>query len=256
MYQNILQTKDEYRLMRKACEISVEILNELRSAVKIGVSPYEIDELAGELCAMRKVKPSFKGVPGPKNPFPANSCVMVNDETVHNIPFSKESFKSGDIVKVDFGIIYQGFFTDHGVTIGLGELSDRHKSLISTAELSVKTAIPYAVDGNRTGDISSVLGEVAELSGFDSVWNFTGHGIGKSIHTSPNIPFFGEPGTGEKLVEGMVLCIENWITDGSAALKLENDGWTLRTKDGSYSSMLEHMVIVGKKSAEVLTKLS
>src|SRR5690606_39421738 len=138
----------------------------------------------------------------------------------------------------------------------LGKQSERRKSLIATAELSVNTAIPYAIEGNGTGDISSVLGEIAEMSGFDSVWNFTGHGIGKAIHYAPNIPFFGEPGTGDKLVEGMVLCIENWITDGSAALKLENDGWTLRTKDGSYSSMLEHMVIVGKKSAEVLTKLS
>lgn len=254
-YQNIVKTEQEYTDLKKACDISVEILRELRTAVKVGVSPKDIDELAGELCAKHKVRPSFLNVPGTKFPFPANLCVMVNDEAVHAIPYSEEPFKDGDLIKVDFGIIYNGFNTDHGVSIGIGELSDRKKSLISTVELSVETAINYAIPGNRTGDISNVLGEIALMSGFDSVSNFGGHGIWKSIHMSPSIPFYGDPGEGEKLVEGLLICIENWITEKSAHLVLENDGWTLRTRDGSYSAMAEHMVIVRKGKPEVLTRL-
>jgi methionyl aminopeptidase len=252
-YQNIIKTEQEYKDLKKACDISVQILKELKDNVKVGVSPKDLDELAGDLCAKYKVLPSFKNVPGPKMPFPSNLCVMVNDQTVHAIPNSSIPFKSGDIIKVDFGVIFNGLFTDHGVTVGIGELSNRRKSMIATVELSVETAIKYALPGSRTGNISNVLGEIAALSAFSSVENFTGHGIGKYIHFPPNIPFFGRPNSGEVLQEGMILCIENWITDGNSDLKLAKDGWTLSTLDGSYSAMSEHMVIVKKKGPEVLT---
>jgi len=255
-YQNILKTEEDYKTLRKACDISVEILRQLRDSVKIGVSPKDIDDLAGELCAKNKVLPSFLGVPGPKMPFPSNCCVMVNDQAVHAIPSSPIPFKSGDIVKVDFGILYNGFNTDHGLTIGLGKLSERKQSLIKTVEYSVDSAIKYAVHGNKTGDVSNVLGEISEMSGFDSVWDFAGHGIGRKMHYAPSIPFFGDKRKGEPLIDGMVICIENWITEESARLLLESDGWTLRTKDGSYSAMAEHMVIVRKKQPEILTLLS
>lgn len=252
-YQNIIKTEDEYKRVKRACDISVQILKELKSAVKVGVSPKDLDELAGELCAKHKVVPSFLGVPGVKSPFPSNLCVMVNDEAVHAIPSSEVGFVEGDIVKVDFGIIYEGINTDHGITLGVGEISNRRKSLIATAELSVNTAIEQAVAGAKTGDISYLLGEIALMAGFDSVSNFGGHGIGKKIHYAPSIPFYGEKGTGETLSEGMLICIENWITENSADLMLEDDGWTLKTTDGSYSAMFEQMIIVRKGKPEILT---
>ena len=181
---------------------------------------------------------------------------MVNDEAVHAIPSSTRGFESGDVIKVDFGIIFDGINTDHGITLGVGEISEKRKSLISTAELSVNTAIEQALDKAKTGDVSYILGEIALMAGFDSVSNFGGHGIGRKIHYAPSIPFYGDKNTGETLVDGMLLCIENWITEGSADLYLEDDGWTLKTVDGSYSAMYEHMVIVRKGKPEILTKLS
>lgn len=254
-YQNIIKTEADYTSIKKACDISVEILRELRSNVKEGVSPKDMDELAGELCAKHKVRPSFLGVPGMNSVFPSNLCVMVNDQAVHAIPSSNVAFKSGDVVKVDFGIIYNEFNTDHGITLGVGEITSRRQSLISTVELSVNKAIEEAMPKAKTGDVSYVLGEIALMAGFDSVSNFGGHGIGKKIHYAPSIPFYGEKGTGETFQEGMLVCIENWITEGSADLILENDGWTLRTSDGSYSAMAEHMVIVRKGKPEILTYL-
>lgn len=254
-YENIIKNEKDYYEIKKATEISVDILRDLRSAVKEGVSPKDMDDLAGELCAKHKVRPSFLGVPGIKSPFPANLCIMVNDEAVHAIPNSELPFKVGDLIKVDFGIIYNGWNTDHGITLPIGEVDERHLILKSTVDLSVDTAIQNIRAGVRSGDISYVLENISSMSGFGSVRDFGGHGIGKNIHHSPSIPFIGERGEGERLEENMLLCIENWITDGSPDLKLEEDGWTLRTKDGSYSAMMEHMVIVRKENAEVLTLL-
>lgn len=254
-YKNILSSAEEYSIVKDACAISVEILKELKKNTVVGISPREIDEFAGWLCERFKVKSSFFGVPGVKNPFPSNSCVLVNDESVHAIPKSKIPLKSGDLVKVDFGIVYRGFNTDHGFSKGIGTLSDRENELISIVELSVESGIKKAIAGNLTGEISYVLGEVTKMSGFHSVDNFGGHGIGKEIHMSPSIPFFGSKYSGERLQKDMIICVENWITLGVSDLILEKDGWTLKTKDGSKSAMAEHMVIVRDGSPEVLTRM-
>lgn len=254
-YENIIKSEKDYYEIKKATEISVEILRALRAAVKEGVSPKDMDDLAGELCARHKVRPSFLGVQGIKSQFPSNLCIMVNDEAVHAIPSSENPFKEGDLVKVDFGVIYNGWNTDHGITLPIGEVSERRSILKSTVDLSVDTAIQNIRAGVRSGDISYVLEDISSMSGFGSVKDFGGHGIGKNIHYSPSIPFVGDRGEGERIEENMLLCIENWITEGSPDLLLEGDGWTLKTKDGSYSAMMEHMVIVRKDSAEILTLL-
>jgi methionyl aminopeptidase len=203
--------------------------------------------------------PAFKGVRGPTSDFPGAVCISVNDETLHTIPFSKRKFKSGDIIKIDFGIIYKNFATDHCITIGIGKLTDEEKRLINTAKNCVETAIKKALSGNTVGDISFALQTITELEGFEYVRDYAGHGIGKlehgGLHIVPSIPSFGMPGTGRELVEGQTICIENQVSLGAADLILDDDDWTLKTVDGSKTAMFEHTVMVGKKKPLILTKL-
>lgn len=253
MYKNIFTSVSDITQIKKAAEISSKILLELKRSAVEGSSPFEVNSLARSLCKQNNVVSSFFGVNGPKMPFPEYSCVMVNSETVHNIPSSKTPFQRGDVVKIDFGIIYNGFFTDHGTTVLIEPVLPVHQRLVSTANLSVKKAVEQACAGNTTGDIANVLGTITTLAGFTSVIGFCGHGIGKSIHESPSIPFSGNPKTGEKLLNGMLICIENWITTGSGRLNLQNDGWTLLTSDGSFSAMQEEMVLIENGKPVVVT---
>lgn len=252
-YKNIITTKEDYKILKEATAISVKILKELRNNVKIGVSAKFIDDLAFQLCQDNGVEPAFNGVEGIITPFWGNICISTNDEILHAIPLEKRIFKSGDIVKLDFGVVYKGYYTDHCVTVGVGELSKVEDALIKTAKLCIDTALKKAIVGNTIGDISNVMQNIAELGGFDYVTTYCGHGIGKSLHLAPEIPSFGEPGEGDKLVDGMVICIENQITIGDSDLKLSQDGWTLKTIDGSKGAMFEHMVIVRSGKPEVLT---
>ncbi len=256
MYKNIFNNKEDQKKLREAGKISAQIISELKKEVKEGVTPNDINNIAEELCKKYNVTPSFKGTPGPKGNFPGSLCVSVNDETLHTIPFSKVSFKSGDIISLDFGIIHKGFFTDHCITLAVGTISDEEKRLITTAELCVETAIKQARAGNKIGDISNALETITLLSGFNYIEGYAGHGIGKELWVEPQIPYFGDPDTGVKLVPGMVFCIENQITTGSGELTQDKDGWTLRTADGHKSAMFEHMVLIQPKGgAEVLTRL-
>ncbi len=251
---NIIQNEIEYKLIKEATRISTEILKRIKEETKIGVTPTSLDEMVGQLCEEFEVKPAFFGVPGPKGAYENNICIGVNDEVLHAIP-SDRAFESGDIVKLDFGIVYKGFYTDHCVTVGLGELTAEEKRLIETGKLCIEAGIKQAIKGNSVGDISNALQTVAELAGFNYVTTYIGHGIGRKLHLAPEIPAYGIKGTGKKLNEGMILCIENQITLGKSDLKLDSDGWTLRTKDGSKGVMFEHMVIVREGKAEVLTRM-
>jgi methionyl aminopeptidase len=253
--ENIIKNEIEYMILKEATAISANILRRIKEETKIGISAASLDKLAGQLCLENNVKPSFKGVRGVKGPYSNNICISTNDEILHAIPKEERIFKSGDIVKLDFGIIHKGFFTDHCVTVGLGELTPEEKKLIHTGEQCIETAIKQAIKGNTVGDISNALQTVAEEAGFNYVTTYVGHGIGRSLHLSPEIPAYGQRGAGIRLQNGMVLCIENQITLGSADLKMDNDGWTLSTKDGSKGVMFEHMVLIKDNAPQVLTRL-
>jgi len=252
-YKNIITTKEDYKILKEATAISVKILKELRDNVKVGVSAKFIDDLAFQFCSDNGVKPAFNGVEGVITPFWGNICISTNDEILHTIPTEKRVFKEGDIVKLDFGIVFKGFYTDHCVTVALGKLNKDEQALVKTAKLCIDTALKNAVVGKTVGDISSIMQDICELSGFDYVTTYCGHGIGRSLHLAPEIPSYGNPGEGEQLIEGMVICVENQITIGKADLKLSQDGWTLKTIDGSKGAMFEHMVIVREGKPEVLT---
>lgn len=254
-FRNIFTDPQDVQTIREAGKISAGILKELKDSVVEGVSAKDIDDLAVRLCKDNNVKPAFKGVPGITYPFPNSVCVCVNDEVLHGIPSPEKIFKKGDVVKVDFGIIHKGFYTDHCVTVGIEPLSTKLQQLISTAKLCVDTAVKEAVVGKHVGDISFALQSVAELAGFNFVTTYCGHGIGKSLHEAPEVLSYGKRGSGVRLEEGMVLCIENQLTTGSAELEFNEDDWTLKTIDKSYGAMFEHMVMVREGSPEILTQM-
>ena len=255
--KNIYTSTSDIEDYIQAGKISVQILKEIKKKVNLGITPYEINQLAGELCKKNGVLPAFLGVEGEKQDFPGNICVCVNDETLHAIPFSKRKFQSGDIVKLDFGIVYKEFVTDHCITIGLGKLTEREKLLIKTAELCVQNGIKKAISGNMTGDISQSLHETAKLEKFEYVLNYASHGIGKvkdgGLHMAPSIPSYGKESTGVELQDGLTITVENQLSMGSSNLVMDDDGWTLRTVDGSKTAMFEHTIMINGSKPLILT---
>lgn len=253
--ENIVKTEEDYLALKEAANISSKILKEIRDTLAIGKSAKELDDLAVELCKKYGVKPAFKNQPGPLQPYPANICISTNEEILHTIPTANRVFTDGDVVKLDFGIIHKGFYTDHCVTVGLGNVSEEERRLIETSKLCIDKAVEKAIVGNKIGDISSTMQAITEMAGFNFVVTYCGHGIGKQLHLAPEVPAYGVAGTGVELKDGMVLCIENQVTIGSSDLRMQRDGWTLKTTDGSKGSMFEHMVIVRKGKPEILTIL-
>ncbi len=255
-YSNIIKSEKDYKTVKEAADISTSILRQLRDNVKAGVKASDIAELASELCLKNKVKPAFLGVPGPKSDFPSSLCINVNNTILHGIPHSSIEFKEGDIVKVDFGVIHNGFYTDHCVTVAVGEISAEEKRLIETGRLCIDTAIKEAVVGNNVSDISRAMQTVCDIAGFNYIRSYCGHGIGKALWLEPEVLTYTYKGQEEiPLEEGMCLCIENQVVLGKESLYLDLDGWSLKTVDGSKGVMFEHMVIVRKGRPEILTLL-
>lgn len=238
---------------RQAALLSTEILKQLVQMVKPGVLPIEIDKKALELCKKNRVKPAFMGVEGHQGPYEYSTCISVNETVVHGVPSKDVAFKTGDLVKVDFGLVYKGFYTDQCVTVGVGELSKKRIRLVETARESVQEAVKLAVEGNTTGLLGSTMHQIAKKNGFDTLKNYTGHGIGKTLHDQPSIPAYGYMLAGDVLRAGQVVCIEAQLVEGSDMVVTSRDGWSVGTKDGGWSAMFEYMVVVGKEKPEVLT---
>jgi methionyl aminopeptidase len=239
--------------MRKAAEISTEIMRQMCAAVKVGVNGEQINDLADKLCEQYGVKPSFKGVPSEAGPFPANLCFCINDEVLHAIPSSSQVIKDGDLVTVDFGIIYEGHYTDHCMTLGVGNVSDEAKRLLRTGKLAVEAAVAKVGPGVHVGDLGAAMHATAKLAGFDVVKQFVGHGIGTKLHLSPEIAAYGRPGTGAILRPGQVICVEAQVVEKSDKIHVAEDGWTIKTTDGGLSVMFEFMVEVTATGKKVLT---
>jgi methionyl aminopeptidase len=243
----ITKPKDE-RILRDAADISVEILSQLRDAIKEGVTPLELDMLAGSLCNKYGVKVAFKTVGG----YKYNTCISVNDVAVHGIP-KDIPLKKGDLISIDFGIIYKGMFTDHCWTWSIGTPDAKNEKLLKAGKEAVDNAVSKAVVGNRTGDLGFEMENEAKRNGFNILRMFVGHGIGKSMHQEPEIPAYGRKGSGSLLVDGMVICVECQVVDDTAQVFIDNDGWSAKTQNGGNSVMFEYMVIVRDGQPEVLT---
>jgi len=245
-----IKTKDEIAVMRDAGRIVSEILDELEKAVAPGVSTWELDQLAEGLIHKKGAKPAFKGYLG----FPCSLCASINYEVVHGIPSKKRKLAPGDLMKLDFGVVYRGYYGDAARTVPVGEVSAEARTLIETTRQSLSNAISAVVNGNRIGDIGYAVQSFVETKGFAVVRDFVGHGIGKKLHEQPQVPNFGEPGTGMKLRPGMVLAIEPMVNLGTHQVEILDDDWTAVTLDRKLSAHFEHTVVLTENGPEILTR--
>jgi len=224
---------------------------ELKTRVKPGVSAMELEELTESLLQKKKATPAFKGYRG----YPYCLCTSVNNEVVHGMPLRGKILKEGDIISIDFGVLYDGYYGDAAITIPVGKVSEESLKLIKVTEESLYKGIENARVGNRLGDISFAIQNHVESHGFSVVRDFVGHGIGRELHEDPQIPNFGKKGTGIELVPGMVLAIEPMTNAGSYEVRILDDGWTVVTKDNSYSAHFEHCVAMTEKDTILLSKI-
>lgn len=244
----IIENDREEELITKAANISVEILSKLGEMIKEGNTPLQIDEYAGELCREYMVHPCFKKVEG----YEYNTCISVNDVAVHGIP-KDIPLKNGDLVSIDFGIVYKGYYTDHCWTWCVGKPDEKNMKLLLAGRKAVENAIPKAIVGNRTGDLGYEMESEAQRNGFTTLSTYVGHGVGKGLHEEPEIPAFGDKGKGALLEDGMVICIECQVVDDIDGVAVDKDGWSARSINGGNSVMYEYMVIVRKDSPTILT---
>jgi methionyl aminopeptidase len=244
----ITKSEREVAIMRQAGKIVATVLEILKSQVKAGMKTKELDIIAERELKRSGGRSSFKGYRG----FPATLCVSINDEIVHGIP-GQRVLHDGDIVSLDFGVIYNGFQGDAAITMGVGKISNEAANLIAATEGALKKGIAAARAGARLGDISYAIQQYAESNGFSVVREYTGHGIGRDMHEDPLIPNYGLPHTGPVLKKGMALALEPMLNIGDWQTKVNGDNWTVRTADGSLSAHFEHTIAVTDGEADVLT---
>jgi methionyl aminopeptidase len=246
----ILKSPQEIETMRRSNRIVAEILEEIKSVAKPGVTTRELNERAEELLAQRKARSAFKGYNG----YPAALCTSVNEEVVHGIP-SDRALREGDILSLDFGAIYEDYYGDAAITLAIGRISAEAERLMRVTEEALYLAIDRARPENRLQDISAAIQGHVESHGFSVVRDFVGHGIGQHLHEKPQVPNFGEAGRGVRLKPGMTLAIEPMINAGGHEVMVLQDGWTAVTRDRSLSAHFEHSVAVTENGPYILSKL-
>ena len=247
----ILKLPDEIEKARASNRIVAEVLSRLREKVKPGVKTKDLDKFAEEIAEKRGAKPAFKGYHG----YPHSLCISINEVVVHGMP-SERTLVEGDIVGLDFGVYYQGFYGDATITLPVGKVTEKATRLMQVTEQSLYAGIKQAVSGNRLGDISAAVQKVVEDAGYSVVRDFVGHGIGKNLHEEPQIPNFGQKGRGIELKRGMILAIEPMVNQGHYKVQIQPDGWTVVTKDGSLSAHFEHSIAITDNGPDILSKLS
>ena len=247
----VLKTSKELSLMREACRISAGALKVAGEAVEPGVTTAQIDKIAHEYILKAGATPTFLNYNG----FPATACISINDEIIHGIPSHRRVIKNGDIVSIDLGASINGYVGDNAATFACGDISPEAKRLCDVTRESLYEGISKAVAGGRLGDIGFAIASYCEERGFSVVREYTGHGLGTQLHEDPSVPNFGTPGRGVRLLPGMTIAIEPMINLGSAAIKVQPDGWTVRTKDGKLSAHFEHTVAITADGPKIMTQL-
>ncbi len=245
----IQKTNEQVELMRQSALLVSRTLSEIAKTLKPGISTLSIDKQIGEFIRDNKAVPSFLNYKG----YPFNSCISVNDVVVHGFPTENE-LKEGDIVSIDIGVILNGWHGDHAYTFAIGDPGDETMKLIQVTKQSLYKGIEKATAGNRIGDIAFAIQEHTEKKhGYGVVRELVGHGLGKNMHEDPQVPNYGKRGSGAKLKENLVLAIEPMINLGKRDVYTEDDGWTVRTKDGKPSVHFEHDVCIRKGKADILS---
>ena len=247
----ILKLPEEIEKARASNRIVAEVLNRISEKVKPGVRTRDLDKLAEEIVQKRGAKPAFKGYRG----FPHALCTSINEVVVHGMP-SERVLVEGDIIGLDFGVCYRGFFGDATITLPVGKVSEKALKLIEVTEKSLYKGIEEATKGNRLGAISAAVQTTVESAGFSVVRDYVGHGVGKNLHEDPQIPNFGKKDRGIELKSGMILAIEPMVNERNFKVKVLPDGWTVVTADGGLSAHFEHSVAITDNGPDILSKLN
>ena len=243
-----LKSEREIELMRRAGKITAAARALAGEMVKPGVTTQEIDKAVHHFIRSEGAEPSFLNYNG----YPASCCISVNDEIIHGIP-GKRVLHEGDIVSVDVGAYIGGVHGDCAATYACGAISEEAQRLINVTRQSFFEGIKYAREGHRLSDISHAVQEYVEANGFSVVREYVGHGIGHRMHESPEIPNFGAPGHGPKLLRGMTIAVEPMVNAGAAAIRQMSDGWTVKTRDGKYAAHYENTLLITSGEPELLT---
>ncbi len=249
----VLKGPEEIEIMRAANVIVAEVLAELRAAVRPGITTADLDRIAEELTRKRGAIPAFKGYAVAGRVYPAALCASINDEVVHGIPSASRPLREGDIIGLDYGVIYRGYYGDAAITVPVGRVSAEAEELMRTTREALEAGIEAARPGRRLGDVSAAIQTHAESRRFSVVRDFVGHGIGKRLHEPPQVPNYGAPRTGMRLRAGMVLAIEPMVNAGGHEVRTLEDGWTAVTVDGSLSAHFEHTVAITAEGPEILS---
>lgn len=244
----VLKSPREIERIRKSNMMVAEILEVLRQKVEPGMDTLTLDRVAEQLAHERNARPAFKGYRG----FPYSLCASVNQQVVHGFP-SKSPLKEGDLLSMDFGILYDGYYGDSAVTVPVGQVTEDAQRLMTITREALFRGIEQAVDGNRLSDISHAIQSHVEKAGFSVVRKFVGHGIGRELHEDPQVPNYGQPGMGIRLKPGMVIAIEPMVNAGGYEVETLEDGWTTVTKDGSLSAHFEHTIAITKQGPVILS---
>jgi methionyl aminopeptidase len=245
----ILKSLLEIERMKAASGIVAQILDQLKKIVLPGVTTIQLNEFAERESLRHGAKPAFKGYSG----YPYSLCCSLNSQVVHGMPTSLP-LKAGDILSLDFGVVFDGYFGDAAITLPVGPVSIKAQKLITVTEAALAIAVEACNSSNRLSDISHAVQSFVEAEGFSVVRDFVGHGIGRSLHESPQIPNYGPPGRGVKLKPGMVFAIEPMVNELGPEVRVLNDGWTAVTCDGGLSAHFEHTVAITAHGPEILTK--
>lgn len=247
-----IKSAREIEKMRQACRSASDILDRVSELIRPGIMTKEVDEAAADFMGDAGVKSAFLGYRLGHRVFPGNICISLNDEVVHGIG-SQRRIQYGDIVKLDIGVIQDGWVGDNATTVAAGVIDERIDHLLRVTESALSRAIAVAYEGHRVGDICAEIEEEARRFGFSVVREFVGHGVGRKMHEEPQIPNYGKRGSGPKLKAGMTLAIEPMINLGTSDVRLLEDGWTVCTADGLPSAHFEHTVLITREEPEILT---
>ena len=244
----IIKSPREIEQLKRSNAIVAEVFRKLEGMIVPGVTTRELDEVAEDYIRFKGARPAFKGYRG----FPASLCTSINEEVVHGIP-GQRRLKEGDIIGLDVGVNYQGYFGDAAITFPVGEVDAEAKRLLEVTERALYIGIEKAKVGNRLFDISYAIQKWVESHGFSVVRDFVGHGIGRELHEDPQVPNFGAPHQGPRLEKGMVFSLEPMLNEGAYEVRVLSDGWTVVTADGKRSAHFEHTIAITEDGAEILS---
>jgi methionyl aminopeptidase len=251
--QITIKSAQELKTMRAAGRINAEALATARAIIRPGVTTADLNAAAEEVLNKYGVYSPFKNYPGPY-PYPASTCISINEELVHGIP-GKRKLKEGDIVSMDCGTVFEGYVGDSAFTAGVGEISAQARKLLDVTEQALKTGIAKLRAGNYTGDVGHAIQTFVEKNGLQVVREYTGHGVGRAMHEGPQVPNYGTPGQGYLLRAGMTIALEPMVLVGTYQTKVMPDEWTVCSRDGSLTAHFEHSVAITENGPMILTAL-